>query len=98
MEVYGLMFIVIKENQPLHELDEPTCDIKYLSQEMKGIIIKQYYTGFVERTSEVVNDENQQKISLDTENHLGYTVSNGWDSVAFLLGEKWAKRFHQENV
>ena len=56
-EIYGLMFIVIKENQPLHELDEPTCDIKYLSQSMKGIVIRQYYTGFVERTSEVVNDE-----------------------------------------
>jgi hypothetical protein len=58
MELYGLMFIVIKENQ-LHELDdEPTCDIKYLSQTMKGLVIKQYCTGFVERNSEIVN-ENQ---------------------------------------
>ena len=62
-DLFGQVFIVVKENKPNHELDdEPTCDIRYLSQTTKGIIIREYYTDFVERYSEIVSEENIKPI------------------------------------
>lgn len=51
----------------------PYVKVRYL----KNCEIRNVYKTDVIINSRLFEDENQQKISLDTENQLGYTVSNG---------------------
>lgn len=51
----------------------PYVKVRYL----KNCEMRNVYKTDVIINSRLFEDENQQKISLDTENQLGYTVSNG---------------------